>query len=56
VEAFYKSISRGVVGGRPRELKVTQLGKELEELRFRLPSLVGGDGLWATEAGFPTGQ
>jgi hypothetical protein len=28
----------------------------VEELRFKLTSLVGGDGLRATEAGYPAGQ
>jgi hypothetical protein len=40
----------GMVGGRPQELNTTQLGQGLEELRFELASLVGGDGLWTTEA------
>jgi hypothetical protein len=52
VEAFHESISRGVVGGCLRELNTTQPGQELEKLRFKLTSLVGGDGLRATEEGY----
>jgi hypothetical protein len=33
-----------------------ELGQELEELSFELMSLICGDGLWATEAGYPAGQ
>jgi hypothetical protein len=56
VEAFNESVSRGVVGGHPRDLNTTQLGQGLEELRFKLTFLVGGDDLRSTEAGNPAGQ
>jgi hypothetical protein len=56
VEAFHKYVSRGMVGGRPRELNATQPGQGLEKLRFELTFLVGGDGLWATEAEYPASQ
>jgi hypothetical protein len=52
VEAFHKSVGRGVVGGHPEELNATQTGQGLEKLRFKLTSLVGGDGLQATEDGY----
>jgi hypothetical protein len=50
VEMLHESVSRGMVGGRPRELNTTQFGQGLEELRFEMPSLIGGDGLRTTEA------
>jgi hypothetical protein len=37
-------------------MDVTQFGQGMEELGFELSSLVRGDGLQATEAGYPTGQ
>jgi hypothetical protein len=56
VEAFHESVSRGVMGSLPQELNATQLSQRLEKLRFEVTSLVGGDGLWTTEAGYPAGQ
>jgi hypothetical protein len=52
LEAFHESVSRGVVGGCSRDLNSKQSGQGLEKLRFELTSLVGGDGLWTTEAGY----
>jgi hypothetical protein len=45
-----------VIVSRPQELNATQLCQGLEKLRFELTSLVGGDGLRATEEGYPAGQ
>jgi hypothetical protein len=56
VEAFHESFNSGVVGGRPREMNATQPGQGVEKLRFKLTSLVSGDGLRTTEAGYPAGQ
>jgi hypothetical protein len=56
VEPFHEPVSRRVVGGCPRELNATKLGQGVEELRLKLTSLVGGEGLRATEAGYPAGQ
>jgi hypothetical protein len=56
VEAFHESVSCGVVGGYPQEQNATQVDLGVEEFRFELTSLFGGDGLWATEAGYPAGQ
>jgi hypothetical protein len=56
VEAFHESFSCGVVGGRPRDLNVTQPGQGLEELKFKLASLVCGGGLRITKSGYPAGQ
>jgi hypothetical protein len=55
VEAFQESVSCGVVGGCPREFNATLPGEGLEKLKFELKTLVSGDGLGATEAGYPTG-
>jgi hypothetical protein len=44
------------VGGRPRELNATQPSPGLEKVGFELTSLVGGDGLRATEAGLVGGS
>jgi hypothetical protein len=51
VETFHEFVSRGVVGGGPRDLNATHPGQGLEKLGFNLTSLVGGGGLRATEAG-----
>jgi hypothetical protein len=56
VETLHESVSRGMVGGRPRELNTAQFGQGLEELRYELASLVSVDGLWAAKAGYPAGQ
>jgi hypothetical protein len=56
VEPFHESISCGLVGSCPRELNATQLGQGVEELGFKLMSLVGADGLQTTKAGYPAGQ
>jgi hypothetical protein len=56
MEALYETVGYGVVGGGPRELNATQLGQGPEKLGFELASLVGDDGLWAAEAGYPAGQ
>jgi hypothetical protein len=56
VKAFHEPVSRGVVGGRPRELNATHPGHRLEKLGFKLTSLVGGDGVRATEVEYPAGQ
>jgi hypothetical protein len=56
MEAFHKAIGGGMVGRCPRELYATQFGQGVEELRLELPSLVGGDGLRATESGYPAGR
>jgi hypothetical protein len=40
------------VGGRPRELNAAHPCQGLEKVGFELTSLVGGDGLRATEAGW----
>jgi hypothetical protein len=56
VEAFYESIIRGVVGGHPRQLNAAHLGQGFEKLGFELTSLLSGDDLRATEAGYPAGQ
>jgi hypothetical protein len=56
VETFHEPVSRGVLGGRPRELNATLPGQGLEKLRFKLTSLVGVDCLLATEAGYPAGK
>jgi hypothetical protein len=52
VEAFDESIGRGMI----REVNTTEFGQGVEELRLELMSLVGGDGLRATETGHPTVQ
>jgi hypothetical protein len=39
-----------------RESCVPQLGQGVEELRFKLTSLVDSDGLRTTEVGYPGGQ
>jgi hypothetical protein len=51
----HKSVSCGVVGRCPRELDATQLGHGVEELIFKLTSLVSCGGLRTTEAGYPAG-
>jgi hypothetical protein len=56
VEAFYESVSGRIVSGRLRELNATHPSQGLEKLRVKLTSLVGCDGLWATEAGYRAGQ
>jgi hypothetical protein len=49
VEAFHESVSRGVVGCRPRELNATHFCQGLEKLQFKVPSLVCGDGLFKSQ-------
>jgi hypothetical protein len=56
VEVFHESVSCGLVGGYPRMVDATQLGQGMEELRFKLMSLVSGDGLQTTDAGYTAGQ
>jgi hypothetical protein len=45
-----------MVGGHPRKLNATHPGEGLKKLRFKLTSLLGGGGLRATEAGYPSDQ
>jgi hypothetical protein len=45
-----------MVSGCPGKLNSTHFGQGVEELRLELPSLVGGDGLRATEARYPAGK
>jgi hypothetical protein len=45
-----------MVGGCPGKLNSTHFGQGVEELRLELTSLVGGDGLRATEAGYPVAK
>jgi hypothetical protein len=56
MEALYESVGCGVMGRGPREKDATQIGQGPEKLEFELASLVGGDGLWAAEAGYPPRQ
>jgi hypothetical protein len=44
------------VGRLPGQLYSTQFGQGAKQLRLDLTSLVGGDGLRATEAGYPSGN
>jgi hypothetical protein len=55
MEAFHKAIGGGMVGRCPGELYATQFGQRVKKLRLEL-YLVGGDGLRATKAGYPSGQ
>jgi hypothetical protein len=45
-----------MVGSCPGKLNSTHFGQGVEELRLELTSLVGGDSLRATEAGYPAGK
>jgi hypothetical protein len=56
VEALHQTIGCWMVGGCPGELNSSHSGQGVEELRLELTSLVGGDGLRATEAGYPAGH
>jgi hypothetical protein len=56
VVAFHKTVGCGMVGGCQGKLNSTHFGQGVEELRLELSSRVGGDGLRATEAGYPAGQ
>jgi hypothetical protein len=56
VEALHYPVNRGVVGGRQRELNAAHPCQGLENLGFELTSLVGGDGLGATDSGYAAGQ
>jgi hypothetical protein len=53
VEAFHQTTGCRMVGGCPGELNSTHSGQEVDESRLELTSLVSGDGLRATEAGYP---
>jgi hypothetical protein len=56
VNAFHETIGCWMVGGSPGKLNSSHFGQRVEELQLELTSLVGGDGLWATEAGYPAGK
>jgi hypothetical protein len=48
VEAFHETVGCWNVGGCLGKLNSTHFGQGVEELRFELTSLVGGDGLRVT--------
>jgi hypothetical protein len=50
VEAFHESVGCGMIRGCSGNVNATEFGQGVEELRLKLTSLVGGDGLWATVA------
>jgi hypothetical protein len=56
VEAFHETVGCWMVGGFPGKLNSTHFGQGVEELRLQLTSLIGGDGLRATKAGYPAGK
>jgi hypothetical protein len=45
-----------MVGAHPAEMDTTQLGQAVEDLRIKLVSLIGRDGLWTAEAIYPDGE
>jgi hypothetical protein len=50
VEAFHESVGCGLIRGCSNKLNAAEFGQGVEELGLKLTSLVGDDGLWATEA------
>ena len=38
------------------QMDAAHVGQGVEELRFELPALVGGDGLWASVTSYPPGE
>jgi hypothetical protein len=49
MKALHETFGYWMVGGCPGKLKYTHFGQGVEELRLKLTSLVGGDGLRATK-------
>jgi hypothetical protein len=49
-KAFHESVRCWMISGCPKKVNATELGQGVEELRLKLTTLVGGDGLQATEA------
>jgi hypothetical protein len=50
VEAFHESVGCGMIRGCSSNVNATEFGQGVEELRLKLTSLIGGNGLRATEA------
>ena len=53
---LHKTVGGSMKSRRAGEMDAAHIGQGVEELRFELPALVGGDGLRASVTGYPSGE